>query len=377
MRLLVHCLHVRPSRNKVLICEPLAGSKTFREALNYVLFRWLRVPAIVMAPSLEMPLYTAGAETGLVVDVGFRESHVLAVAFGRPLLHTYAVVGMGALTLLDRARELLESAATAKKEGGGLSGQRGDRLPLELLQDIVTRACFVVGKEDCQVDAESIAYEEKGFKLTLTPELRSTVAEGLFAESVDDGESLPIAVLECLRRCPRDVRRLLASHVLVSGGVAMLPGFCPRLAEEVKQRARVRNRYQELCPLLLGYQGTSRAHEALAPSAHAPSIPPPPASSRASPPSPSALCLVAGAALLAPRNVLSWVGGSIYAVLLETLPADASPFLLRGSYMTAVSTRGRSSQDSGEGQGGRVPVLQEGLSTAGGRDVLKDGSRDV
>ena len=89
------------------------------------------------------------------------------------------------------------------------------------------------------------------------------------------------------------------------------------------------------------------------------------------------LCLVAGAALLAPRNVLAWVGGSIYAVLAETLPADASPFLFRGSYMTAVSTRGRSSQDSGEGQGGRVPVLQEGLSTAGGRDVLSDGSRDV
>lgn len=257
MRLLVHCLHVRPSENKVLICEPLAGSTTFREALAYVLFQWLRVPAIVMAPSLEMPLYTAGAETGLVVDVGFRESHVLAVVFGRPLLHTYAVVGMGALTLLDRARELLESAATAKKERGCLSGQRGDRLPLELLQDIVMRACFVVGKEDFQVDAEPIAYEEKGFKLTLTPELRTTVAEGLFAESVDDGESLPIAVLECLRRCPRDVRRLLASHVLVSGGVAMLPGFCPRLAEEVQQRARVRVRYQELCPLLLGHQGTS------------------------------------------------------------------------------------------------------------------------
>lgn len=74
---------------KVVVCEPLAGPSALREALARVLFHWLKAPAVLVTPALTAALHTTGADGGLVVDVGYRECHVLAVAHGRPLLHTY------------------------------------------------------------------------------------------------------------------------------------------------------------------------------------------------------------------------------------------------------------------------------------------------
>ena len=346
VRLLVHHLHVRPRDRKVIVCEPLAGPTAAREALAHVLFHWLKVPALLVVPSLTLPLYTSGAEGGLVVDIGFRECHVLAVAFGRPLLHTYTAAGVGAATVLERAQELLR-----KEEG---TGGENDDLPLATLQDVVTRACFVPSRaKNEERVTKSIAYKEGPISLTLSPELRSSLAEVLFDDNADDGASLPVALLECLKKCPRDVRRIVAGHVVVTGGLAMLSGFCRRLAEEVKHQAKIKTRYQELCPLLLRQEKKS--------------IPPP-----SSPPSSfssctcSGLCVIRDSALLSPRNVLTWVGGSILGVLIETALPDSSPFISRESYLAAaVDEKGKEKEEERRGVSCFAPVLSEWLSVGG------------
>ena len=325
-RLLVHHLCVRPRERKVLVCEPLAGPTAAREALAHVLFQWLKVPALGVVPALTTPLYTAGAEGGLVVDVGFRECHVLAVAFGRPLLHTYTVAGVGAMDVLTQAQALLKE-------------EEEEDLPVEVLQDVVTRACFVPsrkteGEEETQ--ASPITYKEGGVALTLTPRIRGTVADGLFAEEGDEGASLPVAVLECLRKCPRDLRRSLAGHVLVVGGAAMLPGFGRRLAQEVKHQVQVKTRYQELCPVVLGGGGGGGG---------------------------GGLCVVREAALLAPRNVLAWVGGSILAVLEETV-ADSSLFVDREDYLASSSSEVGEKSRSGT----TTTALPDWLAVSGDAD---------
>jgi len=349
VRLLVHHLHVRPRDRKVLVCELLAGPTAAREALAFVLLDWLKVPALLVVPSLTLPLYTAGAEGGLVVDVGFRECHVLAVVFGRPLLHTYTVAGVGAMTVLERAQELLRKN---ERKDEREEEEAEDDLTLATLQDVVLRACFVPSRSNTDDDTtKPIAYKEESISLILSPELRITSTEVLFDDNADDGASLPVALLECLQKCPRDVRRLVAGHVLVTGGVAMLPGFCRRLAHEVKHHAKVKMRYQELCPLLLGQDGNS----------------PSSSSSSTTTSSASALCIIRDSALLAPRNVLTWVGGSILGVLAETASPDSSPFVTRESYLAAAGKEGGK-----EGEEGRrrcfTPVLSEWLSVAGGGD---------
>jgi len=49
----------------------------------------VQVPALLLVPGPTTALYTTGGSAGLVVDVGYRCIHVMAVAHGMPLLHSY------------------------------------------------------------------------------------------------------------------------------------------------------------------------------------------------------------------------------------------------------------------------------------------------
>lgn len=44
---------------------------------------------MMTVPSLSTALYCTGADGGIVVDVGYRETHILIVAFGRLVIETY------------------------------------------------------------------------------------------------------------------------------------------------------------------------------------------------------------------------------------------------------------------------------------------------
>lgn len=210
---------------------------------------------------------------------------------------------------------------------------------------------------DGGVDAE-------GRTIDISADLRgSAAAEALFAEN--DEDALPAAVLRCLKkcvfffgschamqayafmgtthttyttrthpspptvtdRCPRDLRRGLASHVLVIGGGAMLPGFCRRLAEEVRHGAAAQPRFRELAA-------------ALAPSA---------SSGGGGGGGGGGLCVVRDACVLAPRNVLAWAGGSVLAVVEEASSAGSGA----GGRVAGGSVGGRGARvGGGEGGGG-------------------------
>ncbi|KAF8181279.1 fungal-specific actin related protein [Pholiota molesta] len=63
--------------------------------------------------------------------------------------------------------------------------------------------------------------------------IRERAAELLFESGDVDESSLAETVLDALLKVPRDLRKTMASSILVSGGTAMLPGFIPRLHAEI------------------------------------------------------------------------------------------------------------------------------------------------
>ncbi|KAH0585318.1 hypothetical protein H2248_008559 [Termitomyces sp. 'cryptogamus'] len=63
--------------------------------------------------------------------------------------------------------------------------------------------------------------------------IRERAAEVLFEGGDVDEASLAEVVLESLLKVPVDLRKALASSILVSGGTTMLPGFIPRLHAEI------------------------------------------------------------------------------------------------------------------------------------------------
>lgn len=50
----------------------------------------VQVPAVHLCPGSCSALYCTGLDTGLVVDIGRREAHVMAVYRGNPILNSYA-----------------------------------------------------------------------------------------------------------------------------------------------------------------------------------------------------------------------------------------------------------------------------------------------
>ncbi|KAF7327962.1 Fungal specific actin related protein [Mycena kentingensis (nom. inval.)] len=63
--------------------------------------------------------------------------------------------------------------------------------------------------------------------------IRERAAEVLFEGGDVDERSLAEIILDSLLKVPVDLRKTLASSILVAGGTAMLPGFIPRLQQEL------------------------------------------------------------------------------------------------------------------------------------------------
>ncbi|KAI0296621.1 fungal-specific actin related protein [Russula brevipes] len=65
--------------------------------------------------------------------------------------------------------------------------------------------------------------------------IRERGSEVLFEGGDIDESSVAETILDCLLKIPVDLRKILASSILVTGGTAMLPGFVPRLHTELIQ----------------------------------------------------------------------------------------------------------------------------------------------
>ncbi|KAN0135543.1 Actin domain containing protein [Lactarius tabidus] len=63
--------------------------------------------------------------------------------------------------------------------------------------------------------------------------IRERGSELLFEGGDVDESSIAEVILDCLLKIPVDLRKTLASSILVTGGTAMLPGFIPRLHAEL------------------------------------------------------------------------------------------------------------------------------------------------
>ncbi|KAI0252628.1 fungal-specific actin related protein [Lactifluus subvellereus] len=63
--------------------------------------------------------------------------------------------------------------------------------------------------------------------------IRERGSEVLFEGGDIDESSVAETILDCLLKIPVDLRKTLASSILVTGGTAMLPGFIPRLHAEL------------------------------------------------------------------------------------------------------------------------------------------------
>ncbi|CBZ50019.1 putative actin [Neospora caninum Liverpool] len=269
-------LMIQPRDRAVVICEGLMKNPVEKAALVELLFEIYGVPSISFIPDLVSPLYCCGLDTGIVVDVGYQETRVLATVLGCPYLRSLTVAGVGGASVDRELRQLLRNAFANDPSTLTLV----DCLSPDQIEDIKVACCYVafdleeaaqlrrgrdkgdkgakrdtsgaqaVGPETRE-EALRFADVESGVKpfksdkavqfrvsgeatLTISSEIRWKACEILFGAAEGAVTSIQEAVVECIRKCPFEMRRSVVQNVLLCGGTTQFRGFTTRLAVELE-----------------------------------------------------------------------------------------------------------------------------------------------
>uniref|UniRef100_A0AAA9S5I1 Actin-related protein 10 n=1 Tax=Bos taurus TaxID=9913 RepID=A0AAA9S5I1_BOVIN len=282
-------LLVNPRDRRVVVIESVLCPSHFRETLTRVLFKYFEVPSVLLAPSHLMALLTLGINSAMVLDCGYRESLVLPIYEGIPVLNCWGALPLGGKALhKELETQLLEQCTvdTGAAKEQSLPSVMGS-IPEGILEDIKVRTCFVSDLKrglniqaakfnidgnterpspppnvDYPLDGEKILHVLGSIRFlcpwdspgkntgvgchSLLQELfrtqglnwgllhcRDSVVEILF-EQDNEEKSVATLILDSLMQCPIDTRKQLAENLVVIGGTSMLPGFLHRLLAEIR-----------------------------------------------------------------------------------------------------------------------------------------------
>ncbi|GLD96024.1 hypothetical protein PINS_up004702 [Pythium insidiosum] len=209
-RLFFEILHVNPRHRRFLVCEDVTAPRAFRAALMDVLFTHLKAASVTVVPSMLTAQFATSFHTSLIIDCGWKETRVLPVFKGIPLLYMYTSASVGAASCCDVLRgELFKQETTT---------------PSIQLEDVLERAVFVQPFQDPIMDAADARLHAAGqTHLTIPAHLRGDATEHLFRDTETHEDSIVSTVVHVIRKLPIDVRAAMAQNLLVIGGACMLP----------------------------------------------------------------------------------------------------------------------------------------------------------
>ncbi|XP_064603008.1 actin-related protein 10-like [Liolophura sinensis] len=243
-------LLVTPKERRVVICESLLCPSAFRNTLARVLFRHFEVPSVLFGPSHLLTMLTLGTNTGLVIDLGYREAVVVPVYESISVMKALQCLPLGGQAIHRRLASLLETAtvSTATQSEQPLGKAAAD-LSEEVIEDIKVKCCFVTNFKRAKEIQEVTLYGADEGKLPAPPpvleypldgekvlhingKIREHTCEVLF-EQDNEEQSVATILLDAIVQCPIDMRKQLAANIVVTGGAAMLTGFYHRLQQEL------------------------------------------------------------------------------------------------------------------------------------------------
>lgn len=240
--LLLHFIHylyfkhllVSPKDRRVVIVESLICPTPFKETLARVLFHHYEVLSLFFVPSHLVSLYTLGVSTALVVDMGFKETVIIPVYEGVPILKAWQAQPL--------AGEIVESELQIKFQDAkddSVCAIEDLNINEEIIENIKVRICFVTTMERAEkleeiVNPPSVDYCLHGnTHIKVDGKVRESAYESIFRMDGDE-ISVPTMILDSILKCPVDTRKQLAENMLIIGGTAMALGMRARILSELK-----------------------------------------------------------------------------------------------------------------------------------------------
>eukprot|EP00592_Proboscia_alata_P010876 CAMPEP_0194363752 /NCGR_PEP_ID=MMETSP0174-20130528/11604_1 /TAXON_ID=216777 /ORGANISM="Proboscia alata, Strain PI-D3" /LENGTH=410 /DNA_ID=CAMNT_0039137385 /DNA_START=9 /DNA_END=1241 /DNA_ORIENTATION=- len=231
---------------RVIILEQMITPTAFRVAVARTLFETLSIASVLFVPGTSVSaLLVSGKRHGLVIDIGRAEARSEASLDGHYIPQTYQSVACGyenAVRVFQRITsipELQNSAANTKAFSDAKS-----------VFESVTYQLGGVPLERATIDSDK---KDKIFQCLLpsTGKLVNVSHSSVLLawDNIFDSEnenSLTCLLLTCLKSCPIDLRKTVASNILVIGGMASIPGLSQRLNSELLLAVSSNSTFREL-----------------------------------------------------------------------------------------------------------------------------------
>ncbi|KAK8210938.1 hypothetical protein IWZ01DRAFT_504577 [Phyllosticta capitalensis] len=236
----------RPRRATVVI-PPLLPRPLLSALLSSV-FTTLQAVSITVLSGPVLNVVSAGLRSGLIIDLGWAETSVTAVYEYREIHHRTSIRAGKYLT--EEVANLLDDEChKTKKEKLGTREQ----VSFEEAEEVLTRVGWCFSRDEAQKHHAGIE-EDSTSNITIpfpaaSPPITISVPfhrfaepaeSALFASDMDlhdiDDHDLPIPLLayNALLSIPIDARKLCMSRIIITGGVAKLPGIKRRILAEME-----------------------------------------------------------------------------------------------------------------------------------------------
>lgn len=232
-------LCLAPEQHMVLLTDEPLTPKANREKMTQIMFETFDTPAMHIANSSVLSLYSCGRYHGLMVDSGDGVTSCLPIYEGQVLRQAVVKQDVAGRDLTDYLTDILSQRGYSFVT----SAER------DIVRDIKETLCYVA--LDFKKDIASSSFETSsretyelpdGRVITIGNEL-SRCPEALFQPSHMHVNVLGIheLAMDSLSKCDIHTRKVLACHIKLNGGSTLFPGFADRFKNEIQDIAIVPN----------------------------------------------------------------------------------------------------------------------------------------
>ncbi|XP_020619181.1 beta-centractin [Orbicella faveolata] len=215
----------------VLLTEAPLNPRRNREKSAEIFFETFNVPALFISMQAVLSLYASGRTTGVVLDSGDGVSHSVPIYEGFAMPHSIMRTDIAGRDVTAYLRLLL------RKEGFNFHSSS----ELEIVRTIKERTCYLAvnPQKEESLEGERMQYVlPDGSMLEVGP-ARFRAPELLFRPDLvgEECEGIHEVLAFAIQKSDMDLRRILYSNIVLSGGSTLFKGFGDRLLGEVKKIA--------------------------------------------------------------------------------------------------------------------------------------------
>jgi len=238
-----------PSEHPVYLTEPSQNPKKTRAKIAEKMFEHYKVPGLDIGDANVCALTAYSKETGVTVDMGAGTTMVVPIVKGYVIVSGIKRLNFAGQDFTKYLRDLLSERSDELQAAGDLDTPSGLEIVAEIKEKILDsgKSMLYVAKnyKDEMAKAEkdddlNADYElPDGQEITIENE-RFRCPEGLFKPKMmgkKDVASLPQSIYDSINACEQDIRRVLYSNIVLSGGTSSFDGLASRLDYEIEECA--------------------------------------------------------------------------------------------------------------------------------------------